>query len=139
LVREPGVRLDKAPLVSRAGEAAVIVERILEGADREQMGALYLDSLCRLIGYDIAYVGTLSQVTVEPRGLLVPALLCNATAALLFHCHPSGVTTPSAEDLTTTRRVVKAGEILGVRVIDHIIIGEPGRWTSLYDLGLIEY
>jgi DNA repair protein RadC len=138
LVREPGVRFDEAPVVTRAGEAARVVERILEGADREQMGALYLDLRSRLIGYDIAYVGTLSKVNVEPRGILVPALLCNATAVVLFHCHPSGDPTPSTLDQFATRRIVKAGEILGVRVIDHLVVGEPGRWTSMRDLGLIE-
>jgi DNA repair protein RadC len=138
LIREPGVSFSDAQPLSRPGEAVVFIEKILEGADREHLGAIYLDLRSRLIGYEVAYIGTIQRASVEPRGILVPALLCNAVSLLIFHNHVSGDTSPSAEDIAFTRKMARAGELLGIRVIDHLIVGEPGRWTSLRDRGVFK-
>ncbi|MGH7567750.1 MAG: JAB domain-containing protein [Gemmatimonadales bacterium] len=60
-------------------------------------------------------------------------MLANAAGIVLFHNHPSGDPTPSADDLAFTRRVAVASETVGVRLIDHIIVGEPPRFTSLHE------
>jgi DNA repair protein RadC len=95
------------------------------------MGAIFLDTRNRAIGHQIAYIGTLARAAVEPRGIFSAALLANAAGIVLFHNHPSGDPSPSAEDLAFTRRMADAGELLGIRVLDHIVVGEAPRFVSL--------
>ncbi len=90
------------------------------------MGALFLDVRNRLIGESEVYRGTLSRAAVEPRAIFKEALLLSASGFLLFHTHPSGDPSPSPEDLSFTRRIAEGGEMLGVRLLDHIILGSAG-------------
>ena len=99
--------------------------------DQEVMGALYLDVRNRLLGEAELFRGTISRAAVEPRAVLKRALLASATGILLFHTHPSGDPSPSAEDLAFTRRMAEAGDLLGVRLVDHLILGTHHRWVSL--------
>jgi len=131
LVREAAVPYDHSIVCDQPERAARFLHRVLDGYDREVLGALYLTSSHRAIGHTLAYIGTLTYAPAEPRGLLVPGLLANASAALLFHTHPGGDPTPSTDDISLTRRVAEAGKILGVTILDHIILGEPPTYTSL--------
>ncbi len=70
-------------------------------------------------------------VKVEPRDILKQAILMSAASFLLFHTHPSGDPAPSIDDLHFTRNLVKASEIVGVPLQDHLILGTGGRWVSL--------
>ena len=97
---------------------------------QEKMSAVFVDVRNRLIGYQVAFVGTLTRASCEPRAILSAALLCNANGFILAHNHPSGDPAPSAEDLTFTRRMAEAGEVVGVRMLDHMILGDVGRWVS---------
>lgn len=114
-------------------EAAVklLWREVFEDAAQEMMVAMFLDCRQRVIGLQVAHIGTLSAVAVEPRAILSAALLCNASGVVLAHNHPSGDPTPSADDLEFTRRMTEACELLGLRLRDHLIIGAPGRWVSL--------
>jgi DNA repair protein RadC len=103
--------------------------------DQEVMGALYLDTRHGLVGKDEIFRGTLCRAAVEPRQLLFPALVRGAAALVVFHFHPSGDPSPSLEDLSFTRRLAEAGEAVGVRLLDHLIIGGTRRWVSLRDRG----
>lgn len=103
--------------------------------DQERMGALYLDSRQRLIGERELFRGTLDRAAVEPRQILREGLRQGAAGAILFHTHPSGDPSPSAEDLAFTKRLAEAGEIVGVRLVDHLVLGSPGRWISLRQRG----
>ncbi len=103
---------------------------------RELVIAAFLDVRTRLIGWQEAFVGTLSRAAVEPRAILQGALLVNASSVLLGHNHPSGDAAPSPSDRAFTRRIAKAGEIVGVLLMDHIVLGEGGRWVSLKRLGV---
>lgn len=98
---------------------------------QEVMGALYLDTRNRLIGETELYRGTLSRAAVEPRAILKQGLLRDAAGLVLFHTHPSGDPSPSAEDLGFTRRMVEAGELVGLHLVDHLVLGSGGAWTSL--------
>lgn len=98
---------------------------------QEVVGALYLDSRNRLLTDCELYRGTVSRSVVEPRAVLREGLMRGATEIVLFHTHPSGDPTPSAEDLQLTRRLAQAGEVLGVTLVDHLIVGHGGRWISL--------
>ncbi len=99
------------------------------------MGALYLDTRNRLLAEHEFFRGTLSRAAVEPRAILKHGLLCDAAGFLLFHTHPSGDPSPSAEDLAFTRRIAEAGELVGVRLVDHLILGSGERWVSLKQRG----
>lgn len=103
--------------------------------DQEVMGALFLDVRHRLIADQEIYRGTLSRASVEPRKILTEALVQKASAVVLFHTHPSGDPSPSLEDLAFTRRMAEAGEVVGVRLMDHLIVGSTGRWVSLKERG----
>ncbi|MCP4006543.1 MAG: JAB domain-containing protein [bacterium] len=95
------------------------------------MGAILFDIRNKAIGTVLGYVGTISQTTAEPRGFLAPALLANAVTILLFHNHPSGDPSPSQDDIEFTKRMVAAGKVLGIQVLDHLVMGETPPWVSL--------
>jgi DNA repair protein RadC len=99
--------------------------------DQEVMGALFLDLRHRLIGEKELFRGTLSRAAAEPRAVLREALVRGAAAMVLFHTHPNGEPVPSNEDVAFTHSIVAAGEAVGVRVVDHMILGADGRWLSM--------
>lgn len=137
---EIGKRLAKANLPQRLSldqpsrVANYLALRYLT-QDQEIMGSLYLDTRNRLIGESELYRGTLNRAAVEPRAALKEALLRNAAGFILFHTHPSGDPSPSAEDLAFTRRVSQAGELLGIYLLDHLILASRDRWISLRQRG----
>ena len=136
LVREAEVPYEAKRCTSPATVAQFLQKHVVGDRDREVMGAVFLDTRQQAIGHTIAYVGTVNRTAVEPRGLLVPALLVNASGFILFHNHPSGDPSPSAEDLAFTRRCLQAGEIVGVPLVDHLILGAPFHFVSLRERGL---
>ncbi|HXO20876.1 MAG TPA: DNA repair protein RadC [Thermoanaerobaculia bacterium] len=99
--------------------------------DQEMMGALFVDIKNRLIGEREIFRGTMNRAAVEPREVLKESLLRGAAGVILFHNHPSGDPAPSAEDRLFTRRMEQAGEIVGVRLVDHLVLGSSGRWVSV--------
>lgn len=99
--------------------------------DQEVVGAVYLDVRGRLIEIRELARGTLCKAAVEPRAFLRPALDNGAWALVMFHTHPSGHPAPSAEDLAFTRRLEEAGQIVGVRLLDHLILGSSKLFVSL--------
>jgi DNA repair protein RadC len=103
--------------------------------DQEVMGAIYLDTRNRLIAECELYRGTLNRAAAEPRAVLKRGLLSDAAGFILFHTHPSGDPSPSVEDLAFTRRIAQAGEVVGVRLVDHLILAGGGRWLSLRKRG----
>jgi DNA repair protein RadC len=105
------------------------------GSDQEVMGALYLDARQRLMRERELFRGTRSRASVCPSLILRQALLCSASAVVLFHNHPSGDPSPSAEDLRFTRRLSDAGDLMGIHLADHLILGEAGRFLSLRERG----
>jgi DNA repair protein RadC len=102
---------------------------------KEHFIALHLDGKNRIACIDRISVGSLNQSIVHPREVFKTALLSSAAALLLIHNHPSGDPTPSREDLDITRRLKEAGELLGISILDHIIIGDT--CVSLSDRGLL--
>jgi DNA repair protein RadC len=128
-------RMPERRLLNRTDLAADYLHLRYHNPDQEIMGALYLDIRGRLIADGEMYRGTQSRSAAEPRGILKQALLHGASAVVLFHTHPSGYPAPSAEDLVFTRRMAEAGELVGVRLLDHIIVGHAGRWVSLQKRG----
>ena len=104
---------------------------------QERTGALYLNARNRLIRDDPEiYRGTLDRAVVEPREILKRALLANAAAIILYHNHPSGDPTPSREDREFTRRLASAAEAVGIRLLDHLVLGTSGA-VSFRESGLM--
>ena len=129
-------RVARAELPERLGLShpeAVARYLLLRYADRDQeiMGALFLDIRNRLVGEGELFRGTLGRAAVEPRAILKQALLHSAAGFVVFHTHPSGDPSPSPEDLGFTRRLAEASEIVGVKMLDHLILGSLSRWVSL--------
>lgn len=104
--------------------------------DREHFLSAILDGKGRLIDIDEVSVGSLTAAIVHPREVYKSAILANGAAVLLVHNHPSGDPTPSDEDIALTQRLKRAGDLLGIRMIDHVIIGH-GHYVSMVDSGLL--
>ena len=125
---------ERDPL-TRPAEVARYLALRYWARDQEVMGALFLDARSRLLGEKELFRGTLDRAIAEPREILKEALLRGAAGVIIFHTHPSGDPSPSPEDLTFTRRMREAGELVGVRLLDHFILGSAGRWVSLKQRG----
>ncbi len=96
----------------------------------------HLDGKNRLVGMTTCSIGSMTSSLVHPRDVFRPAI-ANMTAGLIFiHNHPSGDPAPSDEDLQITRRLCEVGKLIGIKCLDHIIIGS-GRYFSFADQGLI--
>lgn len=91
---------------------------------KEHFIALHLDGKNRVVCIDIVSTGSLNQSIVHPRETFKTALLSSAAAIILMHNHPTGDPTPSSEDLEVTRRLREAGDLIGIKVLDHIVIGD---------------
>jgi DNA repair protein RadC len=127
--------LDRPALTSPEAAAEVLVAE-LAGADRERCLAALVDTKHRLLEVATVSVGSLDHTFMSPREVFRDALLANAAAIVLAHNHPSGDPEPSRDDELVTRRLVRAGELIGVEVLDHLVIGGR-RWTSLARRGVV--
>lgn len=103
---------------------------------REHFVALYLNARNQLIHKEVIFIGSLSASIVHPREVLHVAVARCAASIILGHNHPSGDTSPSRDDTELTRRLVQAGEILGIEIVDHIIVG-PEDHLSMKERGLL--
>lgn len=102
---------------------------------QERLGAIFLDSKNRIMMEREIYVGSLNATTVSTRDVLRIALEESAAAVIVFHNHPSGDPSPSAEDLVFTRRLAEAARIMGVDLVDHLILG-TNQFVSLRQRGV---
>lgn len=104
---------------------------------KEALKLLLLNMKTKLIGESELSLGTINTTLVSPREVFAEALRRNAAAVILLHNHPSGDPTPSREDVLATRRVIDAGKIIGIELLDHIIIGD-NCFISLRDKGFFK-
>ena len=137
LVREPGVRLAGRPQARVPAEAAAMLAQYIGEADREVFVIAMLTVRHRVIGLHTVSVGCLTSSLVHPREVFKPAILAGSAAILAAHSHPSGDPEPSAEDISLTRRLAAAGQLLGIELLDHVILGEAGRFVSLRERGVL--
>jgi len=135
MVREGRFPCHPGP-VRNSSDAAGILRSYLAGADREYFVVLLLDQKHRVNALNLVSVGSLTTAIVHPREVFKPVLLGGSAATIVAHNHPSGDPEPSREDIELTRRLVSAGEILGIDVLDHIVIGDREH-VSFADRGMI--
>src|SRR5262245_6928962 len=100
----------------------------------EQFGIVMLDTKHRVIRIRIVSIGSLDTALVHPREVFREATAASAAAIVLYHNHPSGDPTPSGEDFALTTRMVNAGQIMGIDVVDHLILADQ-RYFSLVEAG----
>ena len=112
-----------------AYRAITTITNVQEEA-QEVLGILILNIKNKIVAVHEISRGTLNASVIHPREVFKPAVLHNAAAIICFHNHPSGDPKPSKEDVNITNRLVEAGEILGIEILDHIIVGD-GRYVSL--------
>lgn len=138
----PWVRVElvreKAPRYSEAVTSAEVVHRLLrqeaERWDREHFLALALDGKGRVVAIEEISVGTATASLVHPREVMKGLILANAVSFICVHNHPSGDPKPSAEDESLTRRLKEAGELIGIRLVDHVVLGAE-RFVSFVETG----
>ena len=103
---------------------------------KEYFKSVILNTKSEIVAVDNVSVGELSSTIVHPREVFSRAIRKSAYGVVFVHNHPSGDPTPSSEDIATTERLVEGGRILGIKVLDHVIIGD-GRYESMRSLDLI--
>ncbi len=124
------------PRITSAAIAADTVMEKMRYHKKEYFNALLLDAKGTLICEENIAVGDLSSSIVHPRESFTSAVRLSAASVIFVHNHPSGDPSPSDEDRAVTDRLVRAGDILGINVLDHIIVGD-GRYVSFRELGYI--
>ncbi len=108
----------------------------MHGYKREHFKITMLDTKNNILGVEEVSVGNLNSSIVHPREVFKQAIKRSSSSIILVHNHPSGDPTPSKEDINITKRLVECGDILGIRVLDHIIIGDK-RHISLKEMDIL--
>ena len=127
--------LTSIPGIGKSKAATVLAA--IELGKKEHFKSVMVNSRGDVISIDDVSVGELSSTVVHPREVFRQAVRRSAAGLIFVHNHPSGDPTPSEEDVLTTKRLIAGGEVLGIRVLDHIVIGD-GAYASLRGMGLIE-
>jgi len=109
-------------------------------AEKEHAVVLFLDTRKRVIGHNLVSIGLLDQSLVHAREVFRPAIVANAHSIVMMHNHPSGDPSPSEADIRTTRDLIKAGQLLHIQFVDHIVVGEKSErsmngYCSLREIG----
>ncbi|MBJ6361820.1 DNA repair protein RadC [Paenibacillus sp. MAHUQ-46] len=119
-------------------DAYQIIQTVLdiEHEATEVFGILTLNVKMAVAGIHVLSTGGLSSAIVHPREVFKAAILNNATSIICFHNHPSGDISPSLEDIKMTERLKDAGELMGIPLMDHVIIGD-GQYFSFQEQGMI--
>jgi len=123
---------DKIIKINNESAVYELVKDELGGSDREMLLSVMLTVKNDLIGVETVSIGSITASTTTPRDIFKSAILANAVAIIVCHNHPSGELIPSNEDIEITKQLIAAGELLGIKVLDHIIVSNQG-YKSLRD------
>lgn len=126
---------EERPVVHSPADAAELVQYEMGGLEQEELRVLLLDTRNRVQHIETVYRGSVNSSQVRVAEIFKAAIRRNATNIIVVHNHPSGDPTPSPDDVAITRAILQAGELLDVKLLDHIIIGS-GRFVSLKERGL---
>ena len=131
MVKEDSVPYE-VPVIKSPAEAYQAAKQLLalHEEPEEHFCIICLNAKNKIVGVHTISIGTVNATIVHPREVFKAAMLNNASAIICLHNHPSGDPEPSREDIETTRRLVEAGEIMGIKVLDHVIIGGQ-RYLSM--------
>ena len=113
--------------ISSPSVAAEMIQKMLGKSDREVVIAVNLNNQLQPVNFTIVAVGGLNNATIDVPNIFKTAILSNARAIMLFHNHPSGNLTPSEADIEFTKRVAKAGKLIGIELLDHVIVSNISK------------
>ncbi|SOC34817.1 JAB domain-containing protein [Ureibacillus acetophenoni] len=133
LVREKTM-MYKNRRVRSPQDAYELMKEFLGDVDREHFVVLCMDTKNQPTNIQVVHIGSLNSSIVHPREVLKSAILSNSASIICGHNHPSNDSTPSPEDIEVTKRLVEAGQIIGIEVLDHLIMCED-NFRSLKELG----
>ncbi len=133
--RLSGYRLRRGTRISSSRDAGAAIGYRLRDKQCEVFACLFLDACHRVLAFKEMFRGSINRATVHPREVVREALQLNAAAVVLTHNHPSGDPSPSKEDIALTNRLMDVLEVIDVRVLDHLVIGE--EIVSFADYGLL--
>lgn len=117
------------PIITGSADAAKLMQGRMRYLDREQFQVMMLNHKKAVLGIETVSIGTLNSSLVHPREVFKQAIKRSASTVILAHNHPSGNCEPSEQDLQVTSRLKEVGQIVGIEVIDHIIIGEDSYYS----------
>lgn len=137
LVREFAMPFPEPVIIRSPDDVNKLMEMELAHASKEHFICLFLNTKNHVIAKELISVGTLNSSLVHPREVFRAAIKRNSASIICCHNHPSGDPSESPEDVQITHRLVNAGEIIGISVLDHIIIGR-NRFVSMREKGLME-
>lgn len=129
-------RQGKVKSITKASDAAEYVMAEMANLKQEHFVCLFLDTKCRVIKKETIFIGSLNRSIASPREIMRLALKYSAAAIICLHNHCSGDSEPSTEDIEVTRRLFEAGDVMGINLIDHIIIGN-NEFTSIRENNLL--
>lgn len=140
IVKEAGVEYDKkdAPTISTPEAVIEECQEFLD-SDTEVFAVLCLNSKNKMISSNIISCGSVDSTISPPREIFRTAIMKNACKIILVHNHPTGETTPSIEDISITKKLIECGKTLEINVLDHIIIGSQGGFTSIRNTGMVAF
>lgn len=125
--------------IGRPADVAPVFRAILDAEGeldqaKEHFWAMFLDTKSHILRIELVTLGLLDQTVVHPREVLRPAIGGSAKSVILCHNHPSGDPEPSDKDIQLTRRLIEAGRLLDVHVLDHVVIGDGNEWRSVAEI-----
>ncbi len=126
----------KGLTISGPGDAACFMRGLLRDEAREHFLALYLNSAHHIVSFSLVSVGSTTSAPVSAGVIFQGALLVGACAIIVGHNHPSGELQPSTEDVTVTRRLKQAGELLGMPLLDHVLFSDTD-YVSFHERGIL--
>jgi DNA repair protein RadC len=139
LVRDESVPYESEPLEVNTPEQVAAICADLRGLDREAFEVLCLSTKNRLLARVNVSLGSLNASIVHPREVFKAAIIANAASVVLVHVHPSGLPDPSGADVQLTRRLCRAGDVLGIEILDSVVLGggDTTAICSMRELGML--
>ena len=129
MVRDGSIEYGKKP-ISGPQELAELGLKFLKNADREMFILVCLNAKNFINCIHLVSIGTLDKTVISPREVMKAALLSNASSIAFIHNHPSGDAEPSPEDVSLTKRLASCADLFEIRVLDHVIVADDGRYES---------
>lgn len=136
MVKESSLELEYGVKISQPKDAVETLEKFIGDSDREVLAVLTLNTKNVITSISAVSIGSLNSSIVHPREVFKTAILGNAASIIIGHNHPSGDPTPSSEDINITHRIKSSGEILGIELLDHVIVGD-NNYVSLKEKGIL--
>ena len=136
LAKEGRIKMEQRPVIYSPEDVHQVMMKVCEDLCEERVFVICLSTKNRINAIAEVSIGTLGASMMCPREVFRPAILANAASIILCHNHPSGDPTPSPEDIALTKKLVEAGRVMDITVLDHVVVGE-GSYVSLKERGAL--